>query len=1514
MVRVNPRAVSKPSTRQTPIDNAQADSSMATTLAILLAAVAAAAVPGKPASLARDGGFDRSAAWDLGPATIVAQGNPGPCLRFDRPGAARQEILVARRKLTLTVAVDVKAEGIVAQEGKSGYAFAAIYQTDETGKLIASADFVQLTGTHPWQHHHHTFSVDPRTDFVSLRCGIFQATGVVHFDNWTLVRGEEAKRLEEVEPPATRADRAGDSAAVLCQPGMPVIGAASSPRTIAGILRQAGIEVALLSADQLADPTVFNAARFDLVALPYGQTFPAAARLPLIEFLRGGGDFLSTGGYAFNDPRRLVDGRWVPEAELVRAKLKEATSRQRSLLPDGGFEESKTIAIGTPTPDGRWRRTGPRCTVAADTPHQGARSGRVSIPPAVPNPGAQFQAELPATAGTVYQVSGWMRARDVLGPGMAFMAVYQYDTAGKLVEHRDFAIARGSTEWRRYEYQFSPGPGVTRMHLKLGLYRTRGTAHFDDLRVNDVTGVRFLPINTATGHPGDGLEVSPAQIGVFDPSFPLKRAARMRTSPGQHVVTEPVDLAEPLRGWAASAVIGADNARWVPLLDTRDRYGRPRGAAAALTLNYNGYYAGSCWATFGIENRDLFRDTHGPLARALQQVAQFLLRGVFLHNLATDHRLYREKEPVVASVVVDNRGRCERSGAVRFSLRQAGNAAPLASADQPFQVAPGEKQTIVATFPQRGTAAGLHRLDVSLRVEDRPIDALATGFVVDAPDALEAGPKLRFENNYFSLNGRPTFLFGTDTYARTYQSAAENPLTWFEELRAARDVGMNLYENLQYTTPGHRMADDDWRSFLAMAELTQRVGLVFMPGMLVGHNVAIGHQALDQQSALCREYAAHLGRAAALLYYINGDYQMRLDKNPQDVRRLWNRWLEDRYGTTERLHQAWGDAAGGGELGQIDFPPPNSGRWDDVAAVDRLRFLAWLTRRWNQAHVAAVRQVDADHPITSEYYSAPFAGLDLPLTIDGQDVANIGYFDRPRADIDNLPLRIRFNDLRARGKGVSLGEYGVKTHPAWTEENGAGGYHLVRTEEEQNQLFLAVAHYGLGLGASKVQNWCLRDAQTRIFPWGLFYPNQLVAKDVAYVHRNLSIVWRHFRPRYVPARVAVCLANRLRQGNDDPLGAAVAYRTFSDLLALHHAFNVIDDDHLDQLTPATKVLVYPSPFAVADEAHARLLAWVEGGGTLLVTGDFSYDADRQRTRTRRLEELAGVRFLGENYPNVARAAGSDLPLESTFGELDGRLVRPSIRLEPLAADVLAATAEAAPVLVRHRPGRGAVYYFTDPIELAHDDDAAALRRALYAAVLKAAGQAPLPVEPNEPWLHVLAQPTLHGTVHVVYNTKLDPGTERVRLPTAAGTVELATRNRWPALAAASEDGKLVALSAYGEAAAGGDSVLGGTGLKAVLSLDGEDLRRSEAILVAPFEPGRIALPGRSEALLAIVGEFQYGRWTELERVALQPGRAALDLDADRATCLILLCRPGREQHWAAYLTQAICRPDQIPGD
>jgi hypothetical protein len=288
-----------------------------------------------------------------------------------------------------------------------------------------------------------------------------------------------------------------------------------------------------------------------------------------------------------------------------------------------------------------------------------------------------------------------------------------------------------------------------------------------------------------------------------------------------------------------------------------------------------------------------------------------------------------------------------------------------------------------------------------------------------------------------------------------------------------------------------------------------------------------------------------------------------------------------------------------------------------------------------------------------------------------------------------------------------------------------------------------------------------------------------------------------------------------------------------------------------------------------------------------------------------------VRFVAENYPNVARGLGRDVRAEFSLVGLDGHTVRPSIRVKPISAAVLGMTTDGEPVLFGHGVGRGVVYFFSDAIELGDGEAAEKLRRQFYGAVLRAAGIEPLRVAPNEPWLHVMAQPTASGTVHVVYNTKLEEGQEPVELPTAAGRVRLLTRNRWPALAAVTREGKVVATVAYGEASAGVEPLVRGEGLKALLSLDGEDLRESRAILVAPFEPGRVELPSPPGDVLAVVGEFRSGKWTPFERIDFDEAAGAVEIDADRTTCLILVCSKGTETRWAERLGQALVRPQEI---
>jgi hypothetical protein len=107
-------------------------------------------------------------------------------------------------------------------------------------------------------------------------------------------------------------------------------------------------------------------------------------------------------------------------------------------------------------------------------------------------------------------------------------------------------------------------------------------------------------------------------------------------------------------------------------------------------------------------------------------------------------------------------------------------------------------------------------------------------------------------------------------------------------------------------------------------------------------------------------------------------------------------------------------------------------------------------------------------------------------------------------------------------------------------------------------------------------------------------------------------------------------------------------------------------------------------------------------------------------------------------------------------------------------------------------------------------------------------------------------------------------------------------------------------------------MMAGTGLKAMLSFDGRDLRRSQALLVAPFEVGNLDRSLPDGGFVAVVGEFRQGRWTAMERIE-QGAALSLEMDADRATCVILVCRQDEESLRAETLTQALVCPERIKG-
>jgi len=246
-------------------------------------------------------------------------------------------------------------------------------------------------------------------------------------------------------------------AVILDQPDLPRLGAPSDPRRIATILRNAGWHCRLFSASDLADPSRLSAAGPSLVVLSYGPVFPVEAREALLAHLQHGDSLITTGGYAFNAQVRDANGRWVSEETRLAGLRRAATAPERSLLLDGSFESSAALTVGGFSLDGRLRASGKSCRISPEA-HDGRHALCCTLPAGGTDSVANAWADLVATPGRAYEVSAWVKTDKIVGRGIAFVAMYQYDADGKLVTFRDFASVRGTTPWTRHTFVFEPPP------------------------------------------------------------------------------------------------------------------------------------------------------------------------------------------------------------------------------------------------------------------------------------------------------------------------------------------------------------------------------------------------------------------------------------------------------------------------------------------------------------------------------------------------------------------------------------------------------------------------------------------------------------------------------------------------------------------------------------------------------------------------------------------------------------------------------------------------------------------------------------------------------------------------------------------------------------------------------------------------------------------------------------------------------------------------------------------------
>jgi hypothetical protein len=1469
---------------------------------------------GKAITLLEDGGFQGSAwGWQFTDGAKMADvsrrgGRRSVHVHTESGDYARFLVLGPEIGKTYTLSGWVKTEGIVQEEEAAGAYFTASqfefqgrpteYTVD--GKQIPEKRFGNYTGTTGWQRFSQSFTCLPGTTWFEVAVGIYRASGSAWFTDLTFVEGTVAvefedavtcwQALEWAHEDALQGSARTKPAAAILRDALPIRGAAADPAQLAKVLGES-YDVAFLTAEQLADPKRLNRVAFDLLVLPYGESFPLPASEAVKKFLEDGGDLLSTGGYAFQSPLVFKSGRWEFVDQAVQA------------------ESGPNLLDAFAAAGSAWTALEPKYAHAENAvlPKSGEQTaGKVSVPEGLWNQNAAWYCELPAGAeGDQYFLQGWIRTEDVrpAPDGYAYVGIEQHDKKGDQIYAIGGELERiqESRPWHKVERLVYLAPGCRKLRIGFGLKKATGTIWGTQFRLE-----RRSPqvrINTAHGFPQDDLQIAPEQIGMFDADFRLKRVATIRPAVGQKVISGNQAMDGAFKGYAATCVVGMNQARWIPLLEAYDGVGRKCGAAGALVHHVRGTYARSSWAFFGVENQDIFATGSALGESTLRAVSKALINKCYLHACETDFAAYQQGEPVHVSVLATNLSRKSAEVEIHWRIAADGTEQAAYQSSQKVMVAAGRTVRVEAAWHPAAFAGEQYCVTAQLTAGSQVIDELVTGFVVWSKEALQKGLAFEFKENYFQVDGHSLFLQGTDDYLHTFIDQDENPLTWHDDAQGCRNSCIDVYENLLgLRGPQQRPTKTWWRWIDAMLLNVQRAGGAFFPGMLVFSNTAVSNRDLAEQKEYVQTFAARYKDAAGIMYYLNGDLELH-DPNLPDIQNLYNHYLQDKYGSDAALRKAWVLTPPEAPIGKLTI---HSGKddWRDVRTLDDFEFRTQVVRRWLNALYDSIRKVDQRHPVTAEFYQLPYAGIDLLTALGQLELANFGYFNPADDDFYRFPQVCKFLDQRVRGKGLNVGEFGVKTHPAWLNIED---YIAARSEAYEHAYFLGIAHYGFALGASKIQNWCWKYPSDLPFEWGINYPNELIARDVRAFYRNTGLFFRNLRPRYEPNDVLLLISGENRKGgqNDRILeGISNGIRLLIDERV---SFSTLADEFIDELPTQVKTIFYPLPYCPNEKVVAHLKKFVEQGGQLYVSGDVSYDGLRQRTQTQRLQDLCGLEFVSERYANIDYQKGV-LPVVGKAAGWPEYAAAPGIVTRLAGAHVLVESKDGMPVVTDFQLGKGHVIFSADPIELHGDPRYQPYAHAFYHALCASFHLRCEKIEPVQAPVHCFHIPSQDGREMIVLvNHSEKEAVRNLVVSSSAGDVSLSLQARLSGAVVVGKSKEVQAVESSADVRVNQKMLIGSDLHFMAISMDKQSLTNSHALLLLPMGKGQLRIPGASrwQRPVVLVGEVIGTQWKQYEsfRPEQEGDMLKLPISDVRALSMMILCEAA--DHTAVKQVEAL---------
>ena len=450
--------------------------------------------------------------------------------------------------------------------------------------------------------------------------------------------------------------------------------------------------------------------------------------------------------------------------------------------------------------------------------------------------------------------------------------------------------------------------------------------------------------------------------------------------------------------------------------------------------------------------------------------------------------------------------------------------------------------------------------------------------------------------------------------------------------------------------------------------------------------------------AIANRYATH---PALAMWHVHNEYGCHNAACFCDISAAaFRAWLEERYGDLASLNEAWGTAFWSQRYSSWEqiIPPRTTGAISNPGQqLDWARFCSDELLACYLAEMTVLRRVTPDVPVTTNMMSL-FKPLDYQrwarhLDVISNDHYRLNFLERPDTD-----LSLSGDLMRSLAGG-----------PWWLMEHSpsAVNWQPYNLAKAPGQLVRdSIVHVARGADAVGFFQWRASQAGAEKYHSGMVPHAGVDTK----VWREVTALGRHLealsevKGTVVEAQAAIVHSWESWWAAELGAHPSAALDVASHIRSWHCALwdrnvttdVVSPDDDLSRY----RLLIVPNLYLMHDEQAAKLTAYVERGGTLLVTY-FSGIADghdhvRLGGYPGALRELLGV-WVEEFYP---LAPGGTVQLsDSSAGTLWSELGRAD------DAEVLVSFAEGAvtgsPALTRRQVGAGSAFYLATHLSGAH---------------------------------------------------------------------------------------------------------------------------------------------------------------------------------------------------------------------